>query len=106
MNDQSVTVRKVTVSLPDDLVAYADERAEKMNTSRSQVISLALTRIKSMEEEQLAIEGYQFYSKEAEEFAEDESIDEIADVLETLRAIYAHKGITPEETAEALCRRL
>jgi metal-responsive CopG/Arc/MetJ family transcriptional regulator len=69
MNDQSVTVRKVTVSLPDDLVAYADERAEKMNTSRSQVISLALTRIKSMEEEQLAIEGYQFYSKEAEEFA-------------------------------------
>lgn len=69
MNDQSVTVRKVTVSLPDDLVVYADERAEKMKTSRSQVISLALTQIKSMEEEQLAIEGYQFYANESEEFA-------------------------------------
>ncbi len=69
MNGQSDLIRKVTVSLPGDLVAFADQRAAQLQSSRSQVISQALAYIKTMEEEKLAAEGYQFYSQESEEFA-------------------------------------
>jgi metal-responsive CopG/Arc/MetJ family transcriptional regulator len=61
--------RKITISLPDELVTFADQRALETNASRSQVISLALEHIKALEEEQLASEGYRFYTAEAEEFA-------------------------------------
>ena len=61
--------RKVTVTLPKELVSYADSRAERSGTSRSQVISQALVFLMAAEEERLAAEGYVFYSAEAEEFA-------------------------------------
>lgn len=61
--------RKITISLPEELVVFADQRALETNSSRSQVISLALAYIKTLEEEQLAAEGYRFYAQEAEEFA-------------------------------------
>ena len=69
MNSQTSSIRKVTVSLPSALVAFADQRAAKMQSNRSQIISQALAYIKSIEEKELAAEGYQFYSQEAEEFA-------------------------------------
>lgn len=62
-------VRKVTISLPQPLLEFADQRAAHANTSRSQVISEALALIKHQEEERLAAEGYQFYAQEASEFA-------------------------------------
>jgi metal-responsive CopG/Arc/MetJ family transcriptional regulator len=62
-------VRKITISLPEYLVEFADQRAARSSTSRSQVISQALTIIKALEEEKLAAEGYQFYAGEAVEFA-------------------------------------
>jgi len=61
--------RKVTITLPNELVIYADNQAERSGTSRSQVISQALTFLMAAEEERLAAEGYAFYSAEAEEFA-------------------------------------
>ncbi len=64
------TVRKITVALDEDLVEFADQEAARNNTSRSQIISLALARARAEEEERLAAEGYRFYSEEALEFAE------------------------------------
>ncbi len=80
MNSQTNLIRKVTVSLPGDLVEYADRQAAQNQSSRSQVISQALAYIKSLEEEKLAAEGYQFYSQEAEGFAA-ASAQAIADAL-------------------------
>jgi metal-responsive CopG/Arc/MetJ family transcriptional regulator len=69
MRAQTVPVRKITVSLPSELVDFADDQAAKNNTSRSSVISLILARAKALEEERLAAEGYQFYAQESAEFA-------------------------------------
>ena len=69
MTLQLKSARKVTVTLPDELVVYADSQAERSGTSRSQVISQALTYLMAAEEERLAAEGYAFYAAEAEEFA-------------------------------------
>jgi metal-responsive CopG/Arc/MetJ family transcriptional regulator len=63
------SVQKVTISLPQALLDYADRRAAQNKSSRSQVISEALAAIKTKEEESLAAEGYQFYAQEAAEFA-------------------------------------
>lgn len=62
-------VRKVTISLPQPLLEFADWRAAQANVSRSQVIGEALLHIKALEEEKLAAEGYQFYAQEAVAFA-------------------------------------
>jgi metal-responsive CopG/Arc/MetJ family transcriptional regulator len=69
MTTQRIPMRKITVSLPDELVEYADRQATRMSTSRSQVIGQALAHIKELEEEELAAEGYQFYADESDEFA-------------------------------------
>ena len=61
--------RKITISLPEELVGYADHRARELNTSRSQVIGMALSAVMTKEEEQLAADGYRFYAQEASEFA-------------------------------------
>ena len=61
--------RKITISLPEELVVFADDRAKELSTSRSQVISMALAAVKTSAEEQLAAEGYLFYAQEASEFA-------------------------------------
>lgn len=61
--------RKVTISLPGDLVAFADQQARQQSTSRSRVIAEILAHFKAQEEERLAAEGYQFYAQEALEFA-------------------------------------
>lgn len=69
MSNPSTAVRKITISLPGELVAFADQQALETNTSRSQVIGLALEYIKDLEETRLAAEGYQFYAAESAEFA-------------------------------------
>ena len=61
--------RKVTVSLPAELVDFADRQAIQHRSNRSKIISLALAEVKSRDEERLAAEGYRFYAQEAELFA-------------------------------------
>jgi metal-responsive CopG/Arc/MetJ family transcriptional regulator len=60
---------KITVSLPQYLVRYVDERATALGISRSQVIGQAVAKLQTQEKEQLAQEGYLFYAAEAAEFA-------------------------------------
>jgi metal-responsive CopG/Arc/MetJ family transcriptional regulator len=69
MQRSATTLRKVTITLPEDLVNYADGRAERVGTNRSQVISQALAALMWAEEQELAAEGYRFYAEEAEAFA-------------------------------------
>lgn len=66
----TVTMQKVTVSLPNDLIEFADRRALEQGISRSKFIANLLVEFKMSEEDALAAEGYQFYAQEAREFAE------------------------------------
>ena len=61
--------RKVTITLPQHLLEFADRLAARVNTSRSQVISQALAAAEASEQEQVAAAGYRFYAGEAVEFA-------------------------------------
>ena len=63
------TLCKITISIPRELVAFADERAKALSISRSRVISAALAAVKNNEDAQLAASGYRFYAEEASEFA-------------------------------------
>ncbi len=66
---QSIVMRKVTISLPQDLVEFADRAAQQAEMSRSQVISQALAEARARVERRLAEEGYRFYAGESVEFA-------------------------------------
>ncbi|NJN95421.1 MAG: hypothetical protein HC875_15570 [Anaerolineales bacterium] len=66
----TITMQKVTVSLPNDLIEFADRRALEQGISRSKLIANLLVEFKMSEEDTLAAEGYQFYAQEAREFAE------------------------------------
>lgn len=66
---RSATTDKVTVSLPESLVRYANDRAQRLGISRSQVIAEALIAQEARETEELAAEGYRFYAEEAQAFA-------------------------------------
>ena len=65
-----VPTRKVTISLPDELVAFADREADRMEMSRSAMIARVLRRAKAEIEEALAAEGYGYYAEESREFSE------------------------------------
>lgn len=80
MARSAVPVEKVTVSLPPDVLAYADEKARAEGTSRSRVIAQALSRAKAEDEAQLAAEGYRFYADESSAFAES-SLSAVGDAL-------------------------
>ncbi len=69
MSERVGTMRKITVSLPKDLIDFADTLAMTKKTNRSEVIADALTAKKEREETELAAEGYRFYAQEAEDFA-------------------------------------
>ncbi len=58
--------RKVTTTLPQHLLEFAD----CVNTSHSQVISQALAVADVREQERIAAAGYRFYAGEAVEFAD------------------------------------
>lgn len=70
MQSPTATVSKVTISLPRNLLEFADRQAEQLRISRSEIIGRALAQAKAAEEERLAVEGYRFYAQEASEFAE------------------------------------
>ncbi len=67
---QSNIMRKITISLPQDLVEFADSTATQADISRSKVISQVLADARTRDETRLAEEGYRFYANEALEFAE------------------------------------
>lgn len=69
MPRRTLDLEKITLSLPKDLVRYADMRAAELGVSRSQLIGEAVAQARSREEEALAREGYAFYRHESEEFA-------------------------------------
>jgi len=66
---QGNAIRKITISLPEELVEFADQEAQRRSTSRSQLIGRALLQLKECEEERRAAEGYGFYAQESSEFA-------------------------------------
>ncbi len=72
--------RKITVSLPQELVEFADTVAARMKISRSRVIAEALVAQREREEARLAAEGYRFYAQEASEFAA-ASLQAVSEVL-------------------------
>jgi len=74
------TVRKVTISLPEDLLAFTDWKASAEGMSRSRVIAGALESERAREMTALAAEGYQFYSAEAKIFASS-SIKPVSEAL-------------------------
>jgi len=63
------TMQKITVSLPKDLLAFADIKAFEQGVSRSKFITDLLATFKMSQEDVIAAEGYQFYAQESEEFA-------------------------------------
>ncbi len=66
----TASTRKITISLPTELVAFADGEAERRHVSRSRMIAEALARMAAETLDQQAAEGYAFYAEEAAEFAE------------------------------------
>jgi metal-responsive CopG/Arc/MetJ family transcriptional regulator len=76
----TASIRKITISLPSDLLDYADRRAGQTQLSRSQVIGQALAEAKALEQARLAAEGYRFYAGESIEFA-DSSAQAVADTF-------------------------
>lgn len=69
MHGRVSTTRKVTVSLPQELIEFADVVAATLKISRSKVIAKAIAAQREREEARLAEEGYRFYAQEASEFA-------------------------------------
>jgi len=61
---------KVTVSLPADLVAFADEVASKKHTTRSKVLSECLREYAAKKKIEEMKEGYLAMAEHQREFAE------------------------------------
>jgi metal-responsive CopG/Arc/MetJ family transcriptional regulator len=61
--------KKVTISMSDELLTFADRMAESFGKTRSAFIASLLAEARERERERLAAEGYRFYSSEAQEFA-------------------------------------
>lgn len=80
MTTATQRTQKVTITVPADLLAYAGAEAERLGISRSQVIARALAAQRKRQRDELAAEGYRFYSAEACEFAE-ASAQAIAEAL-------------------------
>jgi metal-responsive CopG/Arc/MetJ family transcriptional regulator len=81
MSETTSSVRKLTVSLPSGLADFLDREAMRMNVSRSKLVADALREVQAAEEERLAIAGYRFYAREANDFAQ-ASLGAIAEVLD------------------------
>lgn len=62
-------VAKLTISLPKNLISFADEVASEENISRSRVISNCLSEFAQKRKMQLMEEGYKVMAKEHEQFA-------------------------------------
>ena len=62
-------MKKVTISVPKELLAFADRMAKTKGSTRSGFISSVLSAVRERELERLAAEGYRYYGSEAQEFA-------------------------------------
>ena len=69
--EKAAATRKITISLPEELVQFADEQAKRTSTSRSRIIGHVLAEARERELRRLAAEGYQFYAKDNALFAEE-----------------------------------
>ncbi len=66
----TVRMKKLTVSLPKELIVFADELAKQKKTSRSKIVSACLEEFaERMKREQMA-EGYKALAEEHKKFAE------------------------------------
>ncbi len=63
-------VSKVTVCLPDELLRFADDSAQRQRTSRSAFIARLLKKEAELEEELLMAQGYIAMARERQAFAE------------------------------------
>jgi len=61
--------KKVTISMPDELLIFVDRMAETFGKTRSGFIASLLADARERELERLAAEGYRYFSAEAGEFA-------------------------------------
>jgi len=64
------TCIRVTLSLPEELVWFADMSAAKHNLSRSRFIAALLREMAEQEQQLLMAEGYQAMARENAEVAE------------------------------------
>lgn len=64
-------MKRVTFSLPADLVEFADDWAAERGLSRSRAIAEALRVLKRIERDRLIAEGYRFYAEESVQMAEE-----------------------------------
>jgi metal-responsive CopG/Arc/MetJ family transcriptional regulator len=63
-------VKKVTISVPRDLLAYADQKAHQRGSTRSALIAQLIEELRCRELDELAREGYEYYAAESSEFAQ------------------------------------
>jgi metal-responsive CopG/Arc/MetJ family transcriptional regulator len=84
MTTSRASTRKITISLPSELVEFAEEQAARLKSTRSQVIGKTLAQAKAAEEENLAAEGYRYYAQESREFAE-ASAEAVAEAIKHAR---------------------
>ena len=64
-----VRTARLTISLPEELVAFADEIARKNRTSRSKVISACLRKTVDELRAVAMVEGYQAMAGEQKDYA-------------------------------------
>jgi hypothetical protein len=61
--------KKVTISVSEELLVFADRMAKEAGSTRSSFISSVLNEVRERELERLAAEGYRYFGSEAQEFA-------------------------------------
>ena len=61
--------KKVTISMSEELLVFADRMARSFGKTRSGFIASLLAEARERELERLAVEGYRYFSAEADEFA-------------------------------------
>ncbi len=62
-------VVRLTISLPRDMISFADKVASEENISRSKVVSNCLRELAQKRKMELMEEGYEAMAKENREFA-------------------------------------
>jgi metal-responsive CopG/Arc/MetJ family transcriptional regulator len=68
--------KKLTVTLPEELISVADHIAREKKISRSKVISACLADLAQKQKEALLAEGYQYIAREQKQFGA--AVSEIA----------------------------
>lgn len=60
---------KLTISLPRELISFADKLSKERNTSRSGVIASALQELAEKRDREQMVEGYKAMAEQNREFA-------------------------------------